>query len=255
MLVSGFLGVPNVPEWLFLTLVFAALATTYIGFVTGTAGGLMLLVLMAGIFPPLVLVPIHTFVQLGATVSRSAMMLRYMLWPTLLPFVIGATLGAAIGARIFVNIPPEMLRGFMAVFILLIVWLPDFGRVGATSWRFGALGFVATFLGVFVGATGSLVSPFVAAASPDRRNFAATVATLMTCTHLLKIVAFMAIGFAVWEYVPLILAMIAGTTAGNYFGRITLDRMRERSFRLIYRILMTVLALRLAWLAYVGGPA
>lgn len=255
MLESGFLGVPNVSEWLFLSLVAAAMATTYIGFVTGTAGGLMLLVLMAGIFPPLVLVPLHTFVQLGATVGRSAMMIRHMLWPTLLPFLAGAVLGAAIGARIFVDIPPSILRAMMALFVLLVVWLPEFGRVGATAWRFGLLGFIATFLGVFVGATGSLVSPVVAAASPNRRNFAATVATLMTCTHTLKIAAFTALGFAVWEYVPLIVAMIAGTLIGNYLGGYTLERMRERSFRMIFKIIMTLLALRLLWLAYAGGPS
>ncbi|MFM1815924.1 MAG: hypothetical protein RLZ98_2619, partial [Pseudomonadota bacterium] len=173
-----------------------------------------------------------------------------MMWPTLLPFVIGAVIGAALGARIFVEIPTSALRVMMAVFVLVVIWLPEFGRMGAEAWRFGVIGFLATFIGVFVSATGSLVSPIVAAASPDRRNFAATVATLMTMTHILKIIAFGVLGVAIGTYLPLIAAMIAGTIAANYLGRFTMERMKEYSFRLLFKIIMTILALRLLYLAY-----
>ncbi|MFM1816154.1 MAG: hypothetical protein RLZ98_2849, partial [Pseudomonadota bacterium] len=61
----GFLGMPDVSGWLFAGMTFAAFATTYIAFVTGTAGGLMLLVVMAPYFPPAILVPLQTTVQLG----------------------------------------------------------------------------------------------------------------------------------------------------------------------------------------------
>ena len=71
------------------------------------------------------------------------------------------------------------------------------------------LGFVTTFLGVFVSATGTLLAPFVAASTPDRRVHVATMGALMMFSHLAKVAAFGFIGFAIGRYVPLIVAMIA----------------------------------------------
>jgi uncharacterized membrane protein YfcA len=64
--------------------------------------------------------------------------------------------------------------------------------------------------------------------------------------------AFGFIGIAVGAYLPLVAAMIVSAFFGNWVGRATLDRMRERDFRLIFRIVMTLLALRLLWMA-AGG--
>ena len=56
--------------------------------------------------------------------------------------------------------------------------MPKLGRIGAERGRFLALGFGATFLGVFVSATGTLVAPFVASAAPDRRQHAPELAEI-----------------------------------------------------------------------------
>lgn len=246
---EGFLGVPATSEWLFAGFALAAAVTCWIGIVTGAAGGLILLGLLAMVYPPAVFVPLHTFVQLGAGAGRAILMWQYVLRGTLLPFGIGAAIGAAAGAQIFVSLPTAILQGILGLFMLLVTWMPHMGRVGTEGKRFAVLGFVATFVGVFVSATGVLVAPFVASASPDRRNHASTLAALMTMVHLCKLVAFGFLGFAMWAYAPLIVAMIAGAWVGNWLGGKTLDRMKERDFRLIFKLLLTALALRLVWVA------
>jgi uncharacterized membrane protein YfcA len=246
---ESFLGVPATSEWLFAAFVGASVAAAWIGIVAGAAGGLILIGLLAMVYPPSVFVPIHTFVQLGNGAGRTAMMWRYVLRGTLLPFGIGAVIGAAAGAKIFVALPTAILQGLLGVFMLLVTWMPNMGRVGSEGRRFGVLGFVATFVGVFVSATGVLVAPFVASASPDRRNHVSTLAALMTLVHVCKLAAFSVLGFAMWPYAPLIVAMIAGALAGNWLGGITLDRMKERDFRLIFKLVLTALALRLVWVA------
>jgi hypothetical protein len=47
---NAFLGVPGVDAWLFAELSLAAFATTMFGVVVGTAGGLVLLGIMAFVF-------------------------------------------------------------------------------------------------------------------------------------------------------------------------------------------------------------
>jgi uncharacterized membrane protein YfcA len=94
-----FLGTPDIGLGLFIGLTFASFATSFIGVFTGTAGGLMLLAMMAMVMPLSVLIPVHTVVQLGSGFTRSIIMWRYVMRATLLPFAIGAAIGAYIGSN------------------------------------------------------------------------------------------------------------------------------------------------------------
>lgn len=242
-----FLGVPDVGAWLFFGLVLTSFLTTILGALAGTGGGLVLLATMALVFPPAILVPVHTVVQLGVGTSRAMIMWRYIMRGTLLPFFIGSGLGAALGAQIFVSLPTGVLQGAIGSFILVLAWLPKFTRVGSENRRFAAVGFVSTFLGMFVSATGTLVAPFVAGASPDRRNHAATLGALMASVHVMKLIAFGLLGVAIAAYTPLIVAMIATAVLGSWVASRLLDHMPEKLFRAVFQILISGLAIRLLW--------
>ncbi len=248
---TQFLGVPDVSAVVFFGLALASFCTAFIAAVTATAGGLLLLGILALVFPPAVLIPVHTVVQLGDNAGRVVILRRYILRATLLPFFLGAAIGAAAGAQIFVTLPTAVLQGILGVFIILFTWMPRFTRTGSTRNRFALVGFAATFLGMFVSATGSITAPFVASASPERRNQVATFSALMLIVHLCKLVAFGLLGVALAAYLPLMAAMIATATLGNWLGSHVLNRMPERAFRLVFQVLMTLLALRLLWRAAV----
>ena len=64
-MMESFLGVPDTGLWLTLGLVIAATVTTFLGTVTGTAGGLLLLAIMTFFFPLGVLIPMHTLILAG----------------------------------------------------------------------------------------------------------------------------------------------------------------------------------------------
>src|SRR4051812_10766284 len=113
-----FLGTPDVGMGLFMGLTFASFATSFIGVFTGTAGGLMLLALMAMFMPLSVLIPVHTVVQLGSGVTRTVIMWRYVLRGTLIPFGIGAAIGAFIGSKAFVSLPTHVLEAILGTFII-----------------------------------------------------------------------------------------------------------------------------------------
>src|SRR5207237_8634833 len=137
---------------------------------------------------------------------------------------VGSLIGAALGARVFVSLTAVWLEFILGAFILLVTWMPKLGRFGAARSRFGVLGFVTTFLGVFVSATGTLLAPFIAASTPDRRVHVATMGALMMVTHIAKIAAFGFIGFAIGSYAPLMAAMILAGAVGNWVGEVALLR-------------------------------
>jgi uncharacterized membrane protein YfcA len=243
------IGMPDVSPLIFFGLASASFLTAFLGVYTGAGGGLLLLAILAMVMPPAVLLPIHTVVQLGSNVSRVAMMWRYVMPGALLPFIIGAIVGATAGAHVFISLPMSLLQGTLGVFILEMTWMPRLGRFGAERSRFVVLGFATTFLGMFVSATGSLLAPLVASSTKNRHSQVATFAALMTVTHVGKLIAFAAIGFAIGHFIPLMATMIATGTLGNWVGEKALNRSSERNFRLTFQVILTLLALRLIWVA------
>ena len=75
-----FLGTPDIGPLMFAGLTLASFATAFIGVFTGTAGGLILLAMMAVVMPPSVVIPVHTVVQLGSGVTRTMIMWRYVMY-------------------------------------------------------------------------------------------------------------------------------------------------------------------------------
>ncbi len=243
----GFLGVPDVDALVFGGLVLSAFFTSFLGAVTGTLGGLLLLGIMALVFPPAVLVPVHTVIQLGASCSRAILMRKWVMRGTLPPFLIGSVVGATAGAQVFVVLTSSWLQIVIGGFIILFVWMPKFASFGADRYRFAAAGFICTFVGMFVSATGTMLSPIVAGSAPDRRNHVATFTTMMIMVHTAKLVAFFALGVAVADYTALMAAMIMMAACGNWVGARTLDRIPESSFWIVFKVILTGLALRLLW--------
>jgi uncharacterized membrane protein YfcA len=244
-----FLGIPDVGPLVFFGLMASSMVTAFVGVFTGAAGGVILLGLMAMVLPPLVLIPVHTVVMLGTGITRTMIMWRHVMRPAVLPFVIGSAIGAAAGAKVFVALPVAWLQLILGGFILLVTWMPHLGRFGAVGRRFAVLGFAATFLGVFVSATGTLLAPFVASSTSDRRIHAATMGALMVIAHIAKLVAFGFIGFTVGRFVPLMAAMIAAGAVGNWVGEAALHRTTEHRFHLVLQLALTLLGLRLLWAA------
>ena len=248
-----FLGVPGIDAPIFFSLAFASFCTALMGMITGAGGGPILLALMAMVLPPAILIPVHTVVQLGVGSSRVVLLRGYILWPTMLPFLLGSIVGAAAGAPIFVSLPGAVLQTIVGSFILLIAWVPEFGRLGQEKGRFALLGMIATFLAMFVSSTGAMIAPFVASISPDRRNYAATTSALMAMSHIIKLVTFAIMGFSIGAYLPLMGAMIATAALGNLVGRRLLVQMPEKLFRVFLKTLLTALALRLLSIAAEDG--
>jgi len=102
---------------------------------------------------------------------------------------------------------------------------------------------------MFVSATGTLLAPLVAGSAPNRHAQVATFGALMTVAHIAKLAAFGFLGFAIGRFVPLMAAMIATGALGNWIGERALDRVSERGFKLVFRSILTLLGLRLVWLA------
>ena len=218
----------------------------------GVGGGTLILATMAVILPPTVLIPIHAVVQVGSNGGRVALMLKDVVKPVILPFLIGTTIGAAIGAQVVISLPTAILQAVLSVFILYATWAPKFNANKPSGKTFFGVGVLATFATMFVGATGPLVAPFVAAYCMQRQNVVATHALLMVIQHSFKMIAFGTMGFVFGPYIPLLIGLVSFGFIGTLIGRRILNRLPEHLFKVGLKIILTLLAMRLMYSAITG---
>ncbi len=243
---------PEVDGWTFIGFTVLSAFTSAFGVVAGLGGGVLMIGVMATVLPAAALIPIHGAVQAGTNLTRIAIMRRLVRTHAILPFVAGAVIGGSAGGSIVVSLPPAVLQLVLGAFLVYVAWFPAMTAGAPTSRRFFVLGAAGGLISMFVGATGTLLAPWVRGVSPDRRIFVATHAAIMLFIHVLKIVVFSILGFAFFEYIPLLAAMIAMSFAGNWVGVNLLDRMPEHVFRRVFQVVLTLLALRLLWSAGEG---
>jgi uncharacterized membrane protein YfcA len=74
----------------------------------------------------------------------------------------------------------------------------------------------------------------------------------MTIQHGLKGIAFGFLGFQFLPWLPVMAAMIASGFIGTLAGRRILQRLPERLFTKLFRLVLTVLGLRLLLLGFIG---
>ena len=73
----------------------------------------------------------------------------------------------------------------------------------------------------------------------------------MVDAKTMKLIAFGLLGVGVAAYTPLIVGMIGTAVLGSWVGLLLLHRMPERVFRIIFQVLVTLLAVRLLWVGAV----
>lgn len=234
--------------WAAVLLIGASAFTSALTAVFGVGGGVAMLALMGLFVPVASLIPVHGAVQLGSNTGRAWHQRAAVRMDVAKPFIAGSVVGAAVGVFLVVQLPDAFLKTILGGFILLLVWvrIPGLDRLTKAGLVVASGG--TAVLSMIVGATGPLVAViFAKFFDNDRKALIATSAVAMTTQHLLKVVVFGIAGFAFWEWVPLVAAMIASGFLGTVYGSVLLERMPEDVFRRWFRIGITLLAVNLLW--------
>jgi uncharacterized protein len=242
-----------IPETLslleFWLLVGTSFFTSALTAAVGIGGGVALLAVMAQLVPTAAIVPVHGIVQLGSNVGRAGLMRRDIDRKLLLYFVGGSLIGAAIGGQIVVALPTPYLQLALALFILYATWGPKPVAAEGSVKTLAIGGAFSTLLTMFVGATGPFVAALIKPMQLGKLGQVATMSACMVIQHALKVLVFGLLGFSFAPYLPLMALMIAFGFVGTLAGRGLLDRISEKHFKTGLNMMLTLLALRLLWVA------
>lgn len=234
-----------------LILLACSAVTSMITAALGAGGGVMLLALMAMWIPPAAIIPVHGMIQMGSNAGRMAMTWRHVDWRVIAAFAPGVVLGAIIGSLLLVRLPAWAWQVTIAVFVLYLCWGPRLPPLALGRGGVMLASTLTSFISLFVGATGPLVAAFIKQLHRDRFTTVATFATAMTLQHLPKALVFGLAGFVFREWLWFLAAMIGCGFAGTWLGLRLLHRLENRTFQRVFNLVLTLLALRLLWLAWV----
>jgi len=208
----------------------------------GIGGGLFLLTVLSVFLPAQTIIPVHGFIQCGSNLGRMVMARKHIHWFTIKYFLPGLLVGVFIGSLVLVQLPAAVFQLIIALFVLYLCWGPALPRKALGKQGIMALGAGTTFLTLFVGATGPLVSAFLKQLYDARFTTTATIATALSMQHLSKITVFGVMGFDYLEWLPFIGIMVLSGVIGTKVGLKQLSRFSDKDFGKIFNIFLTVLA-------------
>jgi uncharacterized membrane protein YfcA len=98
---------------------------------------------------------------------------------------------------------------------------------------------------MLIGATGPLGAALLSRRQQRRDWLVVNTAVYMSSSHLLKMLAFLAMGFAFSDFWLLLVGMVAGVIAGSWLGTRLRQFVPEGDFQLWFKLMVSVLALRM----------
>jgi len=230
--------------WLLLAISFVSSALTA---AVGAGGGMLMLASLAALLPSQAIVPVHGMVQLGSNAGRMLMSRQSIQLRSGARILSGGLVGTLAAWPLVDRLPAGALECLIAVFVLSITWLPiplpDTRQRTMTS----GYGVLVGFLNLTVGAVGPLVGAYLRHIIPNRMEVVATMAFCLTALHILKSQIFSLSGFTWTPWLWMIISLIGAGLVGTQVGLGILGKLPEQRFRLLFRIMITLIAIHLFW--------
>lgn len=233
-------------------LIAVSFVTSAISATFGLGGGIALLIALLTFVPPIIALPVHALVQIGSNAGRAWMLRPHIMSGVLRWFIPGSLLGVLLASQVVIVLPTTALQLLLALFILWSIWAPKLSSIPVADKHYIGVGGITSFATMFLGATGPLLAVFLSPERYGRDRTVATHAACMTMQHLIKIIAFGFLGVVLLEWIPVVIAMIISGLIGTWIGASLLKRIPESSFKIAFKAVLTLLAIRLLYKAFVG---
>ena len=211
-------------------------------------GAMVILAVTSTVLPVSAIVPMHSTLLLGSTTSRAIVFRDHIDWRIAGPFLIGSVVAVAVAARIYVELPDQFIALAIGLVMLIAIWLP------AIPWRprlrhpWIVVGFIHSFLSTLL-AYGALLHAIILHTGLTRRQVVGTMAMGLTGMGAFKITGYAVNGFDYRPYLLVIALSVIVAILGTWVGKLVIDRISEKVFRVVFRLFVTLTALRLIWVS------
>jgi uncharacterized membrane protein YfcA len=225
----------------------AALVTAALSAILGMGGGITLLGVMTIVLAARDVVPLHGVVQMCSNLTRTIAFLEHVKWRLFGVYAPASVAGILMARAVWSDEQMGWFKPAIGVFILaFLVWRRRSTKLrNLPMYAYLPVGVGVGFLTIFVGATGPFLAPFMLRDDFEKENVIATKAACQMWLHLLKIPAFLSLGFDYRPHLPLLAVLVVAVIIGTYAGKALLTRMSSTWFNILFQGLLCVIAIYL----------
>lgn len=235
-----------------IVITLGSFAGAFVNAAFATGGVYIILAASIAVLPLSVAVPMQPVFAIASLVGRCAYFWAHIQWPIVLAVSLGAVVGVFLGANVFINLPEPTIALLLGTLLLIFIWFP---RV---DWKLpfkhpffivgGLHSFIATMFGV-----GGLLQPAILRTNLLKLQITSTLAACLVTMDVFKIAGYVSVGVDFMAYLPhIILANIAGFF-GTWAGKHLTHKISEQVFRMVFKILITLLAIHLLYRGLLSG--
>jgi len=209
-----------------------------------TGGVHITLAASSAVLPLSAAIPMQVVLNAPSLIARIVTFRQHIHWPVFLMFVPTAALGVLVGARVFVSLDEGVIAFCLGTMLLALVWLVPQGIDLKTPRRFGLVGVLHGFFSTIFG-VGLFLQPAILRTDLMRLQITATLAACLLALEAMKAGGYAGFGFGYADYWRHIGAGAAASILGNMVGQRLGAHVSEAQFRLVFRVLVTLVGLRL----------
>ena len=227
-------------------IVFGSFIAAFSNAAFANGGAMIVLAVTTTVLPVSAVVPIHSTLLIGSTVSRAIVFRDHIDWRITTSFLVGSVIAVVVAVPIYASLSDETIALAIAIVMLVAIWLPGI------SWRpklrhpWALVGFLHSFISTLF-AYGAVLHAVILHTDLRRRQIVATMAASLTGMAIFKIAGYAANGFDYTPYLVAIALSVGAAFAGTWAGKLVIDRISEKLFRAVFRLLVTLTALRLLY--------
>lgn len=240
--------------WVWIVLGVSAILTSIISAVAGMAGGIVLLSIMTLFLPFQILIPIHGVIQLISNSTRAWFLRADINWKIFKWFCLGLPFGSFLSIQVLKTLESNTLPLLLiAALIFYAVFKPKrLPSLMIPLPGFILIGFSVGFLGPLIGATGPFMAPFFLRDDFNKEQIIATKSSVQVMGHLVKLPAFLYLGFDYIKYGSPIIALTICAIIGTKLGVMILNKVDEKLFKIIFKTALLGAGLRILYKVFSG---
>jgi len=227
-----------------LSLSVLMIGTAFLSGIFGMAGGLILIGVLLVVFPLPTAMVLHAITQMASNGWRATLWWRHIAWKTIAFNVAGSL--ASVGLwSIWLYVPDKAMALLMlglSPFVVRAIPEKLMPRTFGPA-QVAGTGFIAMMLMLTTGVTGPLLDTMFLRSPFERRQIIATKAACQVFSHGFKLVYFGALIDQAGQVEPWFLGVaIASSIVGTSLGKLLLERLSDKQFRVWSNRLITALA-------------
>ena len=220
------------------------IGTALLSGIFGMAGGLILIGVLLVVFPLPTAMVLHAVTQMASNGWRATLWWRHIVWKTIAFNVAGSLVSVGLWS-IWLYVPDKAMALLMlglSPFVVRAIPEKLMPRTFGPA-QVAGTGFIAMMLMLTTGVTGPLLDTMFLRSPFERRQIIATKAACQVFSHGFKLVYFGALIDQAGQVEPWFLGVaIASSIVGTSLGKLLLERLSDKQFRVWSNRLITALA-------------